>query len=195
MSLSGCVPAPWRAWTYEHKYEFDYPSPWNMPDREKFESFYVDGVFVNIRVMAHDETTTSGSPPYMMIIPVLTNNKEHKSVTFHSVVISSSLGRKYEVIPIVVSKAANKVKELSFPVHKSLDPFSDTVVNPTLIAKQYLTTSLWCDENLDLKPKKHEVIKISIDIEIHKSNSSERKTIEYEFYPNKESGFFQWISV
>ncbi len=192
---SCCVPAPWKAWRYEHRYKFDYPAPWNLPSIEKFKALYVDGAFVNIRVMAHDETTNSGSPPYQLIIPILTNKNEHQSVTFHSIVISSSLGDSHVVTPITVNKAAEKVGNLIFPVNLKFKLFANSVINPSPIAKEYYHAALWSDVNLELIPDKGEEIKISIDIEVHKPESSKRKVVEYEFYPCKDSGIFQCISV
>ena len=79
----GCSPSSWEAWRYEHNYEFSgYPAPWNMPDKRQFNDLYIDGAFVNIRVMAHNESIYSGDPPYQIIIPLLSNNNELNSVTF-----------------------------------------------------------------------------------------------------------------
>jgi len=193
--LGGCFPAPWKAWRYEHNYKFDYPAPWNMPNPEIYRDLYVDGAFVNIRIMAHDETTTSGSPPYQLIVPILTKNNEHQSVTFHSIVISSSIGSSHIVTPITVNNAAKKVANLKFPVNLRFESYANSVVNPTSIAKEYYDTALWSDKDLNFNPKKGEIITISIDIEVHKHDSSKRKTVRYRFYPRKESGFLQWISA
>lgn len=188
--LTGCcLPIPWKAWRYEHTYKFSgYPSAFNMPDERKFNSTYVDGALVNIRVMAHNETTNSGGPPYQLIIPILSNNKEHTGVTFHSISMLSTLGSNHVVSPINVNAAAKKIENLQFPVTKDFEPYSKSWTNPSPRQKQFVETSLWSDKNLKLQPKKNEVIKILIDIEVHKAESSVRKVVEYEFHPRKESG-------
>jgi hypothetical protein len=154
---------------------------------------YIDGAFLNIRVMAHNETTTTGNSPYMLIASILTNNIDQKNVTFHSINISSSINTLHVVAPINVDKTAEKIGDLSFPVTKQLVAY--TVHKSTHDLENSTHANLWTDENLYLNPKKGEVIKIVVDIEIHKSETSIRKKIEYEFFPHKESGFFQWVSV
>ncbi len=159
-----------------------------MPDKRQFNDLYIDGAFVNIRVMAHNESIYSGDPPYQIIIPLLSNNNELNSVTFHSIVISSTLGSTHVFSPINVNNAARKIESLQFPVTKKFKPYSETVTNPTPLVKEFFTLSLWSDKNLDLQPEKNEIIKILIDIEAHKADSSVRKQIEYEFSPVKKSG-------
>ena len=192
--LTGCTFSPWKAWRYNYKLDFNgYPYPPNLPSQEKFSSLYINGAFVGIRVMAHDETLYSGKPPYLLIISVFTDNGEHKSVTFHSISILSSLNKTHVVSPIMVNKLAEKTGNLAFPVIKQLEPIG--VYNPTPEIKKFTEASLWSDDDLNLDPKEGEIIQVIIDVEVHKSNTSERKKVEYELFPHKEGGPFKCISV
>ena len=97
-----CVPVPWHAWRYNYTYKFDsYPSFQKMPDREKFESLYVGESFIFALVIAHNETTRGGGPPYKVLVSVDSKSNEVKNVTFHSVKISSSVKDDHIFLPVL----------------------------------------------------------------------------------------------
>ncbi|MBU0754721.1 MAG: hypothetical protein KJ645_06245 [Planctomycetes bacterium] len=187
------IPYPWSAWRYEYDYAFHFPQPWYLPDMEKYDSLYVDGAFLCVRVMAHNETTNDGDPPYALIIPVYSTNPEVERIIFHAIEIQSSLDKKYVVSPISHNRNTEKTGDLEFPVDKWFEP-PPPLEYPSEV-KDYPGTTLCTDTNLEFDPDNGEVIKIILDMEVHRSDSSTRRKVKYEFHPHKESGFFRFPSV
>ena len=194
MVSSCCAPIPWSAWKYEQVTKFEgYPSPWNLPSPSKHPDLYIDGAFVHVFLRAHDETTNSGSSPFMLIANVTTKNSEHESVIFHSISVSDSTNRKYLVQPISVNKAAKKTGDLIFPVTKKLEAFNYLKPSPEI--KKYTHTSIWTDDSLELKPDLGHKVTVTIELEIQRKMSAQRKIIVYEFIPYEEGGVWQCISA
>ncbi|WP_045859785.1 hypothetical protein [Teredinibacter purpureus] len=195
VGISGCcAPIPWSAWNYETTFEFDgYPSPWNMPDVEQFSGLYVDGVFMNIFVKAHNETTNSGSSPYRIIITATENTIENKSIVFHSVKVTDSQGGKYNFQPITIDNAAKKTGEVDFPVARTLDPIK--YHNPSPAVKKSRRASLWSDDNIRLGPDNGSVLIVTLDVEVIRADGNERKIVNFKFMPNRESGVLQCLTA
>ena len=193
MLSSCCSPAPWSAWEYESVIKFaKYPDAWNLPNEKEYPNLYIEGAFVSAFLKAHDETTTSGSPPYGLFVNVTTYDPTHKSVIFHSVEVIDYKPNNYQVQPITVNRAAKKTSSLNFPVPNE---FRTVKYSNPRGSQDWTRATLWTDSTIPLEPELGHEVTVEIDLEIIGAGRSTRDKVIYRFTPHRNGGFFQCISV
>lgn len=179
--FSSCVVSPWEKDLYINPETDNVTTIDNIPSPIKYRNYYINGAFINTRVLSKDRGAYHGRAPYVLILGVSGDFDQHKSITINKFEIISSLDKNYYM---------KEVKEV--PLKFSFKPISYTN-QKTQINMARLTYTFEDDFNFDFENK--EELYINLMITVTCIDKEETGWVKFHFIPKKRKGILKFISI
>ena len=187
--LSSCSYHPWKVERYVNE-KTKYINPGSTtPDKNEFAEFYIDNNFVKVFLRGKDETTHSGTGPYVVYIAIWKFGSEGRDdrLCLKHINLHSSIGRLHN---LAFSDQTPVIMDFRKVVRYNQ-------MTQTEIEKKNLTfASAKSQEPLDVDFDNGEIIVFDLIFELVRPDSTSlQKTIRYQFKPKLEKGNFLWITA
>lgn len=176
IQTSGCAKSPWRVERYVKR--IGIPSiPGELPNSEEYSQFFVKGAFVDVILTGTNETTTSGTGPYILVVNVDGTKNEHKSIEVHGISVISKTGKSFDVSPKL---------------------FQKKLFGPSIYGDQmpeFVTATIKSDYVFDFDFDNEKNISVVVDISIENMDGKiERAKVTHAFISELKTGRFLFLS-
>jgi len=139
-----------------------------IPRGEEFDKYKVNGAFVKIRVLGHDQTTRSGSSPYKISLSIWGQDDRYKTAYINKFKILSNGKEKYIL------------QNSLLPIKLEFEPFTNQ--------RKIVIAIFVIPDFIDLDFKNKEEIEIITEVEVVTEEKTEKKEMRYKFIPLLEEG-------
>ena len=177
--LNGCAYDPWYKIQFINVETDSFSKNNELPKNNEAIKYYVNGSFVNIFIIAKNETMCSSNNPFFLYINAKGIKNVHKYIVIKKIQIKTSSKPEYEEFHDDVID-----EKIRFAAIEYAD---DDGKNES----DFVVAAYSCKSDLILNTEENEIVNILLDIEVKKQNSVERKNIEYEFTQHSEKGYFR----